>query len=359
LGKKSDKLLSLQRRHHRWRLMTIGSSFLIGLGLMVAKFYIYRITHSSAILSDALESIINVVAAAFAFGSVVLAAKPPDENHPYGHGKVEYFSAGFEGALIILAALGIFRAGISHLLHPRPLHQLNTGLLLLLATGIINLGLGIMLIRIGRRTDSFAIVADGKHILTDVYTSGGVLLGLFLVSLTDWYWLDGTIACLVGLHILATGGSLVRKSVSRLMDESDPVLLEEISVLLRHFRKPEWIDVHDLRAWRSGRLIHVDFHLVLPYWYSLKAAHQEAREIELHLRRHFGDSVEVLVHMDPCTDETCTYCEYITCHARTDSLQQCHAWTRQKLTENNRNHSLPKKVGEFNAGVQKKFDHDA
>ncbi|HKL23072.1 MAG TPA: cation diffusion facilitator family transporter [Tichowtungia sp.] len=323
------------------RLITIGASFLVGLGLMAAKFYIYRITHSSAIFSDALESIINVVAAAFAFGSVVLAAKPPDESHPYGHGKAEYFSAGFEGALIILAALGIFRAGISHLLHPRPLHQLDTGLLMLLATGIVNLGLGIILMRIGRRTDSFAIVADGKHILTDVYTSAGVLLGLFLVSLTGWYWLDGTIACLVGVHILITGGSLVHKSVSRLMDESDPDLLEEIAVLLRRFRKPEWIDVHDLRAWRSGRLIHVDFHLVLPYWYSLKAAHQEAREIEDHIRQHFRDSVEVLVHMDPCRDKTCPYCEYNVCHARSAALQQCHAWTRQKLTENNNRNHLP------------------
>lgn len=326
------------------RLITIGASFLVGLGLMAAKFYIYRITHSSAILSDALESIINVVAAAFAFGSVVLAAKPPDESHPYGHGKVEYFSAGFEGALIILAALGIFRAGISHLLHPRPLHQLDTGLLMLLATGIVNLGLGIILMRIGRRTDSFAIVADGKHILTDVYTSAGVLLGLFLFSLTGWYWLDGTIACLVGVHILVTGGSLVHKSVSRLMDESDPDLLEEIAGLLRRFRKPEWIDVHDLRAWRSGRLIHVDFHLVLPYWYSLKAAHQEAREIEDHIRRYFRDSVEVLVHMDPCSDETCTYCEYTSCHARSAALRQCRPWPRQKLTENNRNHPPAEKT---------------
>lgn len=326
---------SLTLRHHRLRLITIGASFVIGLGLMAAKFYIFRMTRSSAILSDALESIINVVAAAFAFGSVMLAAKPPDKSHPYGHGKIEYFSAGFEGALIILAAIGIFRTGLLHLLHPRPLLHLEEGLLLLLGAGLINLALGLVLIRTGKKTDSFSIEADGKHILTDVYTSGGVLLGLFLVRLTGWQWLDGTIACLVGMQILVTGGHLVHKSIARLMDESDPMLLDEIAALLRRHRKPEWIDVHDLRAWRSGRLIHVDFHLVLPYWFSLKAANQEAWEIETHIKRHFKGSVEVLVHMDPCRDEHCIYCRHPFCSTRQDRLQYSHTWTRQKLTGNN------------------------
>lgn len=329
-----NNLPPIERDHHKIRLIAISASFVVGVALMAAKFYVYHITNSSAILSDALESIINVVASAFAFGSILLAAKPPDESHPYGHGKIEYFSAGFEGALIILAAFGIFKTGLTHLLSPRPLPRLHDGLLILFITSLINLALGMVLIRTGRRTSSFAIVADGKHILTDVYTSGGVLVGLFMVTLTGWYWLDGTIACMVGIHILGSGGKLVWHSFSRLMDRSDPVLLDEIAKLLRQHRKPIWIDVHELRAWRSGRLIHIDFHIILPRNFTLEAAHQEARELEQLIEAHFKGSVEVLIHMDPCSARYCSICENGDCELRKKDLQHNNHWSREKLTMN-------------------------
>ena len=196
------------------RLPAILISFVVGLLLMGVKFYAYRLTGSSAILSDALESIINVVASGFAIASILIASKPPDADHPYGHGKVEYFSAGFEGALIILAAFGIFRTALPRILNPQPLPYLSEGLLILLAAGLVNLLLGVGLIRVARKTDSLVLMADGKHILTDVYTSGGVVIGLWLVSLTGYYWLDGAIACAVGLNILVTGGMLVRQSIA-------------------------------------------------------------------------------------------------------------------------------------------------
>ena len=181
-------------RQQRIRMRAIGSSLAVSFVLMLVKFYAYRITHSAAILSDALESIINVVASAFAMFSIYLAAKPPDADHPYGHGKIEFFSAGFEGALIVIAAVGIFITGASHILKPHEMPQLEVGLLLLLATSMVNLALGLMLLRIGTQTDSITLRADGKHVITDVYTTGGVLIGLVCVYVTGWQWLDGVIA---------------------------------------------------------------------------------------------------------------------------------------------------------------------
>jgi cation diffusion facilitator family transporter len=281
-------------------MTTIGISLSVSVILMAVKFYTFHLTGSSAVLSDALESIINVVAAAFAVVSIWMAAQPPDSNHPYGHGKIEYFSAGFEGALIVFAAIGIFKTGISHLLMPHPLANLQAGLVILVAAAAINLLLGIGLLRVGKKTESLTLIADGRHVLTDVYTSAGVVVGLLLVHLTGWLWLDGAIACLVGLNILRTGTRLVRQSFSALMDASDPRLLDEISRLLEKHRQDVWIDIHQLRAWRSGNFVHIDLHLVLPRDYLLDDAHAQAKSVEKLLVGHFGGNAGVLVHMDPC-----------------------------------------------------------
>jgi cation diffusion facilitator family transporter len=282
------------------RMTTIAISLSVSVALMAVKFYTFHLTRSSAVLSDALESIINVVAAAFAVVSIWMAAQPPDADHPYGHGKIEYFSAGFEGALIIIAAIGIFKTGISHLLMPKPLDNLQTGLVILIAAAAINLLLGIGLVRVGKKTESLTLIADGRHVLTDVYTSVGVVAGLLLVQLTGWLWLDGGIACLVGVNILLTGTRLVRQSFSALMDASDPRLLDEISRLLEKHRRGVWIDIHQLRAWRSGNFVHIDLHLVLPRDYLLDDAHAQAKSLEKLLINHFEGNAGVLIHMDPC-----------------------------------------------------------
>jgi cation diffusion facilitator family transporter len=306
--------------------------------LLAAKFFTYHLTHSSAVLSDALESIINVVAGAFAFLSVWMSAKPPDPEHPYGHGKIEYFSAGFEGALIIVAAVGIFYTGIQHLHHPRILPNLKEGAIILIAATVINLLLGIGLIRVGRRTDSITLTADGRHILTDVYTSGGVLIGLLLVFWTGRLWLDGTVACLVGINILFTGTQLVRQSFSRLMDASDPLLLSAITDALERHRRHEWIDIHQLRAWQAGHLIHVDLHLVLPKDLSMDRGHAEAKAVELLLVEHFKGNASVLVHMDPCDENLCPLCRQRECQWRADKLAAMPVWTRDHLVRSLSDH---------------------
>ena len=323
--------LANENARQRLRIRMILISFVVSVALMALKFLVYYLTHSSAVLSDALESIINVVASGFATVSIWMAAKPPDRDHPYGHGKIEYFSAGFEGALIVCAALGIFYTGIKHLLAPHPLPNLGEGLGLLIGATLVNALLGIGLLRVGRRTDSITLIADGKHIITDVYTSGGVVLGLGLVYVTGWLWLDGAIACLVGINILITGGHLVRQSFARLMDASDPELLDRIARVLEQNRRPEWIDIHQLRAWRAGNLVHIDLHLVLPKEMAMDQAHKEAHAVEDVLIDHFEGNAGVLVHMDPCDERLCPVCRNTTCQWRKKPFTSKPAWDRRHL----------------------------
>jgi cation diffusion facilitator family transporter len=314
----------------RARLLAITASFIVGFLLMIVKFYAYWLTQSAAILSDALESIINVVASAFALGAVVLAAKPPDLSHPYGHGKIEYFSVGFEGALIFLAAIGIFIKAADQLWHPRELPSLETGLWLLLGVSLVNLALGVGLIYVGKRTNSITLVADGRHILTDVFTSAGVIIGLFLVWLTDKIWLDGATAALVGANILYTGWKLVRHAFAGLMDASDLELLEEISTVLKRHRKISWIDIHQLRARRAGERLYVDFHLILPQEFSLEQGHQEVKEIEQIFKTHYRDQAEVHIHVDPCDgDQECPICGYDPCKSRRAETAWQRVWRRE------------------------------
>jgi cation diffusion facilitator family transporter len=317
---------------HRLRMKAIVVSLLVGIVLLAVKFWTYRLTLSSAILSDALESIINVAASAFATLSIWMAAKPPDIDHPYGHGKIEYFSAGFEGALIIGAAIGIFYSGIRHLLAPQPLPNLPEGIGILTAATAVNLLLALFLLHTGRRTDSIALKADGMHILTDVITSSGVVFGLVLVALTGWLWLDGTIACLVGLNILVTGGKLLRQSFARLMDASDPALLDRLTELIDGHRRPGWIDIHQLRAWQAGSLIHVDLHLVLPKDAPLFEAHCEAKALERMLIEQFQGNISVLVHMDPCEVHECPVCGKPDCGSREHLKSDSVKWEREHLT---------------------------
>ncbi len=321
-----------QQRHQRRRLIAIGWSLAIAVLLLGVKFYAYWLTDSAAILSDALESIINVVAGAFALVSVIMAHKPPDENHPYGHGKIEFFSAGFEGAMIIGAAVAIFYTGVSHLIEPRPLPNLGMGLVLLVATALVNLVLGIGLLRVGRSTDSLTLVADGKHVLTDVYTSAGVLIGLVFLRFTNWHWLDGAIACLVGINILVTGWSLVRQSFHGLMDAANPNILQQLSGLLIGNRGQYWVDIHQLRAWKSGNHIHVDLHLVLPRELSLEEAHREAKVMETLIENHFRGRASALIHTDPCIDADCPICSRYECDFRQKPAGDLTPWTLETLT---------------------------
>lgn len=318
------------------RRRAILASVIVGAALLVVKLSAAALTGSAAILSDALESIINVVASLFALYSVILSAQPPDRSHPYGHGKVESFSAGFEGALIILAALAIVWAAVPGFFSPRPLAELDLGIVLVLGAAAVNASLGVFLIRTGRRTHSLALMADGKHLLTDVYTSGGVVLGLGLVRLTGWLVLDSFTACAVAINILVSGARLVRQSVSHLMDEADELVLHDIVDILQRERRPEWIDLHHLRSWRSGNRHHIDFHLTLPRYWNLEQCHETQAVVEAWLIDRLGSHSEALLHLDPCTPHHCPSCRMVDCPVRTSAFRVTPSWTVKFATDDPR-----------------------
>jgi cation diffusion facilitator family transporter len=321
-----------ERKDFKANVTAMLAALIAGAGLMGLKFCGYWLTGSAAILSDALESIINVVASGFGLGSIVLSAKPADESHPYGHGKIEFFSAGFEGALIIVAAAGIFLEGIKQVLHPHALPDLREGLVFLLAAGLGNLVLAVILLRIGRRTRSLVLEADGKHLLTDVFTSGAVFVGVGLVYFTGWYRLDGIVACLAGANIVFWGVRLLRDAAGGLMHRSDPQLLDELCDLLAAHKKSIWIDVHRLRAWRSGRQVHVDFHLVLPRELPLVDGHREVKDLEKVFSEKFGGNSDILIHLDPCADPECPVCVHDPCDLRQRETVRQKIWDRKALT---------------------------
>ncbi|MBI4958267.1 MAG: cation transporter [Desulfovibrio sp.] len=300
----------------------IRISFVVGIVILACKFAAYFITNSTALLSDALESIINVVASAFAMWSIHLAKAPPDSNHPYGHGKVEYFSALLEGVLIIVAALCIIYTAVPKILAPGELNQLDYGLLVSVVASGMNYLLGMYLVREGGRTNSITLVADGKHILTDVYTTAGVLLGLLVVWITGWLWMDGAIACVVAVNIVWTGYGLVRQAIKGLMNETDASLLGDICTLLNDNRKPEWISVHKLRSWQAGRFVNIDFHLVLPRDLSFEASQKVVDDLEAIFRNKFGGVAEVMIRPDICANSFCTSCSFAACTSSVASGKQ-------------------------------------
>ena len=302
-------------------------SLFVGLIMLVTKITAYFLTHSAAILSDALESVVHIAATAMAFYSVILSSRPADDSHPYGHGKVEFFSAGIEGALIAFAAVGIIYEAIHGLIVGRTLAQLDVGIFLILGASVINLVLGWFLIRRGRATDSLTLVADGKHVLTDSYTSFGVVAGLGLVEVTGFELLDPIIAIVVAANILYSGYTLVRLSVGGLMDESDLQTLARIGEIVKASRTPEWINLHHLRVIRSGSMHHVDFHLIIPFYWNVEEAHSFQKNVTQAMTKGLRDQAQILIHLDPCKPALCNICGVEPCPERKSPHSQSLEWT--------------------------------
>ena len=306
-------------------------AFITSLTLLLAKFGAYYLTGSKAVLSDAIESIINVVTAAFLMLSISVSSKPVDQNHPYGHGKIESFSAGLEGGLIIIAAILILVEAVPVFFVPQPPRNLGAGLYILAGAGAINLVVGAFLMRTGRRYKSEAIAADGRHLLTDFYTSAGVIIGLLLYHLTGFLWLDPLVACLVALNILIPGTKLIINSFKNLMNEADPELLERIVRALNTIKKPGWLYPHKLRALRSGRYHHVDLHISLPHYWTLTQVHEAEQEITRALLDALGEEGDIMIHVDPCEPPYCPVCEVDRCSARSASFTSAPNWSVKEV----------------------------
>ena len=306
--------------------MAARLAFITSLTLLLAKFGAYYLTDSKAVLSDAIESIINVVTAAFLMLSIAVSSRPVDENHPYGHGKIESFSAGLEGGLIIIAAVVILIEAVPVFFIPQPPRNLGPGLYILGGAGAVNLAVGSYLMHAGRKYKSEALRADGRHLLTDFYTSAGVIIGLLLYRLTGFLWLDPFVACLVALNILIPGIKLFTSSYKNLMDEADPELLERIVQGLNKIKKPGWLYPHKLRALRSGRYHHVDLHISLPHYWTLTQVHEAEQEITRSLLDSLGEEGDIMIHVDPCEPPYCPVCNVGDCLERSATFTRAPDW---------------------------------
>ena len=293
----STASLTQEQRHSHDRI-AIRLSFVAGLGMLAGKWIAWGLTGSSAILSDAAESVVHILGVAMAAYSVWLSHRPADQGHPYGHDKVTYFSTGAEGSLILLAAAYIMYEAISMLLGEPQLRNLDAGAGIIALAAVINLALGLFLVRTGKNTGSLILVANGQHVLTDSWTSFGVFAGLGLALLTGWYVLDPIIALIVATNIVWTGTKLVRQSVAGLMDASDPELDAAVTHVLDAETRKRSLRYHEMRARKSGSAVWVEFHLLFPPATTLEAAHRHATEIEQRLTRALPYPVKVLSHLE-------------------------------------------------------------
>lgn len=282
----------------RFAWLSVGAAF----ATIALKTLAWWLTGSVGLLSDALESIVNLAAALLAVTMLRVAASPPDENHPYGFSKAEYFAAGIEGALIVLAAAGILASAIPRLLEPEPLESPGLGLTLSVAASGINLAVGVLLIRVGRRYHSIALEADGHHLITDVWTSAGVIIGVGLVFLTGWLRLDPLVALGVAAHIVWTGLRLMRRSWRGLLDAAIPTEdTGEVIKLFAEYSKRYGVSFHALRTRQAGKRRFISFHFLVPDAWSVAQAHRLSEEIEERIRS-LVPHASIFTHIEPISD---------------------------------------------------------
>lgn len=303
--------------------------------LFAVKILAYWLTNSVAILTDALESTVNVITGFTGLYSLRVAARPRDRNHPYGHGKIELISASFEGVLIIVAGLIIVYESLNNLLHPHPLKSLDWGMGLIAVAAAVNYLVGLQCVRLGERNRSLALVASGKHLQSDTWTTLGILAGLLLVRLTGIAWLDSATALVFAIFILYEGGKIVRESLAGITDEADEVLLREIIQFLNREKSQNWIDLHNLRIIKYGSVLHIDCHLTVPWFFNVRQAHGEVENLNLLLERNFPEMPEMFVHTDACSPpESCRICPVENCSVREAAFEKRLDWTIENLTKN-------------------------
>ncbi|WP_109700527.1 cation diffusion facilitator family transporter [Chitinophaga deserti] len=319
------------RKELRIILLSLGISLL----LTVAKFAAYFLTHSVAILSDALESIINVVAGGFACYSIYLSGKPKDENHPYGHGKVEFFSIGFEGAMIFIAGvLILFKAVQFFIAHPG-LHEMDNGLWMIAGTAVVNLTMGAYIAWSGKKFGSITLSGNGQHLMTDAYSSIALIAALLVLKFTGKTWIDPLVSVAAAGLILRKGYQLMRQSISGLMDETDMKIVDRVAEILNRNRRPAWIDVHNMRVQQYGNNYHIDCHVTLPWYLKLNEVHEELKFMENVVNRELGaNEVEFFIHPDPCIPESCRHCQIADCPVRQHPMESRIEWSRANLLPN-------------------------
>lgn len=285
-------------------------SFLIGILLLFIKGYAYFITSSTAIFSDAAESVIHIFAVGFSAYSMWLSFKPADENHLYGHDKIAFFASGFEGAMIIIASFFITYEAVYKMINGFEITQLDNGMIFIMLATLINALLSFYLIKKGKKYKSIILEANGKHILTDCYTSLGVILALILVKFTHIIYFDPLIALLVAANILYTGSKLLKKSISGLMDEADPILHKKIMDYIEKETRERNLSFHNLKHRVSGHKVLIELHLLFNEDLKLKEAHEIACELEASIKKMLAMPVEIFTHLEPKKNHDQTHEKY-------------------------------------------------
>ncbi len=302
--------------------------------LLIIKFIAYYLTHSVSVLTDALESIVNVAAGFIGLYSLYVAAKPRDKDHPYGHGKAEFLSAAIEGTLILAAGAIIIYKAVWNLFSPTPISSLDQGMILIGITAVINFLVGYISLQRGKKNQSLALMASGKHLMSDSYSTFGIIAGLILIYFTKAAWIDSAVAILFGLIIIYTGYKIVRKSVAGIMDEADIELLNKMVDVLNKNRRENWIDLHNLRVIQYGAVLHLDCHLTVPWYLNVHEAHKEIDALALLTRKEFGESLELFVHSDGCLPFSCKICSKHDCTVRQHPFQTKINWTLDNILQN-------------------------
>ena len=322
------------------RLYVAKVSLVVGIFVMGLKFYAYHITGSQAVLSDALESIINVFTASMVLMTIRLAIKPADKDHPYGHGKVEFFSSAFEGALIAFAAIYICISAFSSMMYGHEILRITEGVFLVIFAGACNFALGLYLLKRGRQLHSIALESSGSHILSDVWTSVGLMVGLMVVKISGWNWLDAVLALGVGVYLAYTGLKIIRKSIAGLMDEEDPKVLQHVASVMHQHMNKGIIDIHEMRVIRAGRLHHLDMHVILPEFWTIDQAHDRLKQFEHNVFEDYTFDGQMHYHYDPCRQKYCEVCDLENCSIRQKDFNPKESST-DRISQSQSDNAIP------------------
>jgi cation diffusion facilitator family transporter len=299
--------------------------------LFIGKLIAYFLTNSVGILTDALESTVNVLTGFISLYSISIALKPRDANHPFGHGKIESLSASVEGFLILLAGLIIIFEAIRRLFNPIEIQKLDIGIIIIAIAGIVNYILGYYSIKTGRKHDSIALISGGKHLQSDTYSTIGLVVGLILLLITKLVWLDSVIAILFGSIIIFTGYKILKKTTSNLMDEADINVLKEIVEILSKHKSKRWIDIHNLKLIKYGDTYHIDCDITLPWYMNISDAHKETALVKKIISENYSKSIDFTIHTDECKPDLCKHCRISACAYRSQEFSSDVEWTLDKM----------------------------
>ncbi|ULQ50819.1 cation diffusion facilitator family transporter [Flavihumibacter fluvii] len=313
----------------------------VAIVLFGIKITAWVLTRSVSILTDALESTVNVISGFIGLYSLYIAAKPRDMDHPYGHGKAEFISAAVEGTLIMIAGLIIIYESINNFIHPHVLKSLDYGMILVGIAGVVNYVMGYVAIKRGKKNNSLALVASGRHLQSDTYSTIGILIGIGLIYFTKIQMIDNIVALIFSFIIIFTGYKILRQSLAGIMDEADNELLQKMVQRLNQDRPANWIDLHNLRVIKYGAILHVDCHLTVPWYLNVHEAHREVDTLSHRIRQEFGDSIELFVHSDGCLDFSCAICTKKDCTVRQHPFEKRIEWTVENILSDQK-HRLSK-----------------